>query len=100
MRAWNVKHPSRYARMLAEGTLPRQESEQLGESERELERVMLGLRIVDGLRLADVPERNRDQVGVHLDRGHLEPDAAADGRLVLTLPGRLLADAVIRDLVI
>ena len=36
---------------------------------------------------------------VHRDRGHLDPDALAAGRAVLTREGRLLADAVIRDLV-
>jgi hypothetical protein len=33
-----------------------------------------------------------------VEGGLLEPGAAAAGRAVLTLPGRLLADAVVRDL--
>jgi putative oxygen-independent coproporphyrinogen III oxidase len=99
MRAWNVKHPSRYAGMLAQGVLPVQESEQLSEQDRLLERIMLELRIADGLSVDEVPAETRGMLAVHRDRGHLEPDALAQGRAVLTREGRLLADAVIRDLV-
>ncbi|WP_010534749.1 radical SAM family heme chaperone HemW [Brachybacterium squillarum] len=99
MRAWNVKHPSRYAGMLDQGTLPVAESETLDDGTRALERILLELRIADGLPITAVPEETRDQIGVHVRRGHLDPAAAQDGRLVLTRSGRLLADAVIRDLV-
>ncbi|MCG7308658.1 radical SAM family heme chaperone HemW [Brachybacterium sp. ACRRE] len=99
MRAWNVKHPSRYAGMLSQGVLPVQESEQLTEQDRLLERIMLELRIADGLPVEEVPAQTRGMLAVHRDRGHLDPHALAEGRAVLTREGRLLADAVIRDLV-
>ncbi|MGY5764664.1 radical SAM family heme chaperone HemW [Brachybacterium sp. DNPG3] len=98
-RSWNVKHPSRYAARLAEGALPVQESERLSAEDRALERVMLELRIVDGLEIEAVPASRRHMVDVHRERGHLDPGALADGRAVLTRRGRLMADAVIRDLV-
>lgn len=98
MRSWNVKHPSRYAGLLARGELPVQESEQLSAAERELERIMLELRISDGLPTTAIPPGQRPAIDVHVERGHLDADAAHEGRLVLTRPGRLLADAVIRDL--
>jgi oxygen-independent coproporphyrinogen-3 oxidase len=60
---------------------------------------MLELRIADGLAVDVVPAEHRDMLDVHRDRGHLEPAALAAGRAVLTREGRLLADAVIRDLV-
>ncbi|MGO2047219.1 MAG: radical SAM family heme chaperone HemW, partial [Brachybacterium tyrofermentans] len=63
------------------------------------ERIMLELRIVDGLSVDEVPEETRPQLAVHRDRGHLDADALDAGRAVLTRQGRLLADAVIRDLV-
>ncbi|MCL6423604.1 radical SAM family heme chaperone HemW [Brachybacterium sp. JHP9] len=100
MRSWNVKHPSRYAGVLSTGALPVQESEQLSAEDRALERIMLELRIVDGLPVQAIPEQARDQIAVHAGRGHLEAGAAAEGRLVLTRNGRLLADAVIRDLTV
>lgn len=99
LRSWNVKHPSRYARMLASGELPVADSEQVAAEDRLVERIMLELRIADGLDVDVVPEQNRSMLEVHRDRGHLDPDALAAGRAVLTREGRLLADAVIRDLV-
>lgn len=99
LRSWNVKHPSRYARMLASGELPVADSEQVDAEDRLVERIMLELRIADGLAVDVVPEQNRSMLEVHRDRGHLDPDALAAGRAVLTREGRLLADAVIRDLV-
>ncbi|WP_394214321.1 radical SAM family heme chaperone HemW [Brachybacterium vulturis] len=99
LRAWNVKHPSRYARMLAAGELPVADSEQVTAEDRLVERVMLELRIADGLDIAVIPLERRPMLAVHRDRGHLEPAALESGRAVLTRSGRLLADAVIRDLV-
>ena len=100
LRAGNVKHPSRHATMVRAGELPRAQSEHLTEVERALERIMLELRIVDGLPAGAVAPEARAMIDVHVRRGHLDPDAAAAGRLVLTREGRLLADAVIRDLTV
>lgn len=99
LRSWNVKHPSRYARMLAVGEMPLADSEQVAGEDRVVERIMLELRIADGLAVDVVPEHRRPMLAVHRDRGHLEPEALQAGRAVLTRQGRLLADAVIRDLV-
>ena len=59
---------------------------------------MLGLRLREGLpltaALADRPGAGRGAVA----GGLLEPAAHAAGRAVLTDRGRLLADAVVRDL--
>lgn len=99
MRSWNVKHPSRYARMLGEGLLPLADTEQLSVEDRQVEKIMLELRIADGLPVSAIPEQTRPLLDLHRERGHLEPEALAAGRAVLTRQGRLLADAVIRDLV-
>lgn len=98
MRSWNVKHPSRYAQRLATGDLPVQESEQLTAEERTLERILLELRIRDGLAIDAVPEAGREAIDRHVQLGHLDADAVGEGRLVLTRTGRLMADAVTRDL--
>ncbi|NMA77377.1 MAG: coproporphyrinogen III oxidase, partial [Actinomycetales bacterium] len=96
---WNVKHPSRYARMLATGEMPVADSEHVAAEDRLVERIMLELRIAEGLAVDAIPEDRRPMLAVHRDRGHLEPEALRAGRAVLTRQGRLLADAVIRDLV-
>ncbi|MGP5305607.1 radical SAM family heme chaperone HemW [Brachybacterium alimentarium] len=99
LRSWNVKHPSRYAAAMTDGSLPVADSERLSAQDRLLERIMLELRIADGLPVHEVPEESRSMLAVHRERGHLDAVALDAGRAVLTREGRLLADAVIRDLV-
>lgn len=99
LRSWNVKHPSRYAAAMTDGSLPVADSERLSAQDRLLERIMLELRIADGLPVHEVPEETRSMLAVHRERGHLDAVALDAGRAVLTREGRLLADAVIRDLV-
>ena len=51
-RWWNVKHPARYAALLAAGGSPEAGREVLTDAERHTERVMLRLRLASGLPLA------------------------------------------------
>lgn len=104
-RSWNVKHPSAYAQRIAAGELPVKESEALDEDARYLERLLLGIRLADGFPVAELRpttsegERADDVLARWETDGALEPAARADGRMVLTLRGRLLADGMVRDLV-
>jgi oxygen-independent coproporphyrinogen-3 oxidase len=59
---------------------------------------MLGLRLRDGLPLARLSATGRDRARDAVAGGLLDGDAHAAGRAVLTDRGRLLADAVVRDL--
>lgn len=95
-RWWNVKHPAAYAARLAEGASPAHAREILGEDDRRVERVMLELRLAEGC-----PTDLLDDKAVRraIDDGLIEPAPYERGRAVLTLRGRLLADAVVRDLV-
>ncbi|MFG2014067.1 radical SAM family heme chaperone HemW [Actinomadura geliboluensis] len=94
-RWWNVKHPAAYASRLAEGTTPAHAREILTDDDRHIERVMLELRLAQGC-----PTTLLDDKAVRraIDEGLLEPAPYEEGRAVLTLKGRLLADAVVRDL--
>ncbi|WP_073482195.1 radical SAM family heme chaperone HemW [Streptoalloteichus hindustanus] len=98
VRWWNVKHPARYAALLAEGTSPAAGREVLGDVERYEERVLLELRLAEGLPLAALAEEGVAEAGQAARDGLLDPDALAAGRCVLTRPGRLLADALVRRL--
>ena len=97
VRWWNVKHPARYADRVALGGLPAAGWEALTAEDRYLERVMLTIRLRTGLPLAElepaaapvVEEIVADGLGVR-ERDHL----------VLTDRGRLLADALVRRLVV
>jgi oxygen-independent coproporphyrinogen-3 oxidase len=96
VRWWNVKHPTAYAARLAAGESPAQAREVLAGTTRLVERVLLEVRLRDGLPL-EVLDRlgTRDRVDAVLAE---DLARIADDRLVLTLRGRLLADAVVRDL--
>jgi oxygen-independent coproporphyrinogen-3 oxidase len=98
-RWWNVKHPRTYADRLASGVSPEEDREVLTPAQRRMERVMLGLRLAEGLSADDLDDGGRAQAPGEAEDGLLDPDALARGRLVLTYRGRLLADAVIRRLV-
>ncbi|VXB41770.1 radical SAM family heme chaperone HemW [Arthrobacter sp. 8AJ] len=96
VRWWNVKHPSAYANRLSQGLSPAAGRETLDAETRNLERVMLEARLQSGLELSTLSAAGRHQVAGLIADGLVEPAAAFQGRLVLTLKGRLLADAVVR----
>ncbi len=98
LRWWNVKHPAAYASRLADGFSPAQDREVLDEPTRRVERVLLEARLRDGLPVdvLDVPGRRR--LAHLVAEGLVDPVDLPFGRLVLTRRGRLLADAVVRDL--
>jgi oxygen-independent coproporphyrinogen-3 oxidase len=98
VRWWNVRHPSAYADRLADGASPGHGRELLTDVDRHVEDVMLRVRLRAGLPLATLDEAGLAGAARAYDNGLLEPDAYAAGRVVLTLRGRLLADAVVRDL--
>ncbi|MEU7884825.1 radical SAM family heme chaperone HemW [Microbispora bryophytorum] len=97
-RWWNVKHPVAYAARLAAEASPAHAREVLRAEDRAVERVMLELRLVSGLPLADIAPEARTACARALADGLFEVEAFKAGRAVLTLRGRLLADAVVRDL--
>ncbi|SCL42006.1 oxygen-independent coproporphyrinogen-3 oxidase [Micromonospora pallida] len=98
VRWWNVKHPSAYAARLAGGASPGQAREILTADEAHMEDVMLRLRLASGLPLAVLDPAGRAGAERARAAGLLAEADYAAGRAVLTLPGRLLADAVVRDL--
>jgi len=97
-RWWNVRHPSAYAARLAAGESPGAGREILGPDEQSMERVMLGLRLADGLPISALSAPAKAAAERSLADGHLESSSWQAGKLVLTRGGRLLADAIIRDL--
>ena len=95
VRWWNVKHPAAYADRLAAGVSPAHAREVLDEESRRVERVLLELRLRDGLPVGVLDPVGRAAVPRLVGEGLL---LERDGRLVPTRRGRLLADAVVRDL--
>jgi oxygen-independent coproporphyrinogen-3 oxidase len=94
VRWWNVLHPSQWAAALAEGRSPAAGRETPDADAARLERVMLGVRLADGLALDGLARAARDAAARAAADGLLEPGPLDAGRAVLTLRGRLLADRV------
>ncbi|WP_037732102.1 radical SAM family heme chaperone HemW [Streptomyces megasporus] len=99
VRWWNVKHPGAYAQAIAEGRSPGAGRELLTDEDRRVERILLELRLVDGVPLDVLAPAGARAAERALADGLLRPEAYERGRAALTLRGRLLADAVVRDLV-
>ncbi|MEV7283922.1 radical SAM family heme chaperone HemW [Streptomyces sp. NPDC093252] len=99
VRWWNVKHPGAYAAALAQGRSPGAGRELLSAEDRRVERILLELRLRDGVPLGLLRAKGRESAADALSAGLLEPAPYAAGHAVLTLRGRLLADGVVRDLV-
>ena len=98
VRWWNVKHPAAYAERVLSGQSPAAGRETLDEATRRVERVLLATRIREGLPTADLTDAGRTAVAGLIADGLVEPADALHGTVVLTLRGRLLADAVVRAL--
>ncbi|TPW74469.1 radical SAM family heme chaperone HemW [Schumannella soli] len=98
VRWWNVKHPAAYAGRIGEGISPAQARETLDDETRRVERVLLETRVVDGLPTEVLDAEGRRAVAGLIAEGLVDGRAAVAGRIVLTRPGRLLADAVVRRL--
>ena len=99
VRWWNVKHPRTYASRIDAGQSPGAGREVLTDEDRRIERVLLEVRLREGVPLSVLRPAGVAAAGRQVEAGLLEPAAHAAGRGVLTLRGRLLADAVVRDLV-
>jgi len=97
VRWWNVKHPAAYADRINADVSPAHGRETLSHEDRRVERVMLELRIREGLPLDALDEEGRSAVPEQVERGLI---TVQDERLVLTDAGRLLADGVVRELLV
>lgn len=97
-RWWNVKHPLPYAQRLRDRSSPAAAREILDEDTRYMEDVMLAARIRDGLPLGRLRAEGRDRTPWLAQQGLIDAQALDDDVVRLTLHGRLLGDAVVREL--
>lgn len=97
-RWWNVKHPAAYATRVMQGNSPEHDGETPSTEETQLEKVLLGTRLRSGFHVSDLEESVLSEIGALVHDGLIENLESCGGRVVLTLKGRLLADAVVRRL--
>lgn len=96
-RFFNVKHPARYAQVLQGGELPIAGREKLSAEDHHMERVMLGMRLREGIPRAWISPAADPAITDFVHRGLLTVDSQ---RLRLTDAGRLLADGIVTDLLV
>jgi len=109
-RWWNIKHPIPYAHRVRAGESPAAAREVLGSGTRSFEAIMLLIRVREGLPMSELlavhPAADLgDSLQWLLAQGLIEPDIFTntgapnpDASVKLTLQGRLLGDAVTREL--
>ncbi|GED98459.1 radical SAM family heme chaperone HemW [Gordonia crocea] len=96
-RWWNRKHPATYASALTDGVWPGDDFEVLTDDDRHIEAVMLRLRMRSGLPSAILDDEERARAEGAVGDGLLR---VVDEAYVLTDSGRLLADGVVRDILV
>ncbi len=100
-RWWNVKHPAAYAERIANGQSPALAREVLDDATRATERVLLELRVRQGLPIDYLKTLNPEvakPISQFIAEGMVDAANALAGHLTLTLKGRLLADSIVRQL--
>jgi putative oxygen-independent coproporphyrinogen III oxidase len=91
-RWWNVRPPQQYVAMLERGEAPVGGNERLTADEQRLERLLLGLRVADGIPEAWVEP---GRAATFVERGLM---THLDGRVALTETGLFLANEVVSGL--
>jgi oxygen-independent coproporphyrinogen-3 oxidase len=96
VRWWNLRHPATWAARIASGQSPAEGRETLTPAVQRAERILLETRLSEGLPVEVLDEPGRAWLTDLHAEGLI---AASTERVLLTRRGRLLADAVVRDLV-
>ena len=100
VRWWNVKHPTAYKDLLFGGSNPMQEKEILNLQQKSDEAIMLAIRMRDGIAVNDLSTQQIARVAGYCQSGHLDFAQWQAGTLQLTPQGRLIADRIVRELVV
>ena len=99
-RFWNVKHPNLYKQKIDAGEAPVADSEDLEESQVESERLMLSIRLPSGVEKSTLNEKQILDLSGYVKSGHLDEGDWDNGRASLTLEGRLIADRIVREILL
>ena len=99
-RFWNVKHPNLYKERILANKSPVADSEILEELQIESERLMLSLRLPNGVDKQSLNEQQLAELSSYVESGHLDQANWNQGRATLTLDGRLIADRILRQILL
>lgn len=99
-RFWNVKHPNLYKQKIDANESPVADSEDLKELQIESERLMLSIRLPSGVEKNTLNEQQISDLCGYVESGHLDKGDWDNGRATLTLNGRLIADRIVREILL
>jgi oxygen-independent coproporphyrinogen-3 oxidase len=99
-RFWNVKHPNAYRERLESIQSPIMDSEVLKVDEKESERVMLQIRMPEGIAQSSLTGPAILRLESFLTGGQISREHWELGRISLTLSGRLMADRIVREILL
>jgi len=99
-RFWNVKHPNLYKQKIQANETVILDSEVLKDSQIESERLMLSIRLPQGLEKNTLNNQQILELTDYVNSGHLDQENWNLGRATLTLDGRLIADRIVREILL
>jgi len=96
-RFWNLKHPTTYKKKLFSGESPILNSEILTPQQMHDESIMLAIRMREGIDISTLSPTQLERIESYRESGHI---SMVDKHLQLSPQGRLIADGIVRELVI
>ena len=99
-RFWNVKHPAAYSQKVLESGNPMHDQEILTADESRSEEIMLQIRLASGIPLASLSQGEQSSLPGLLADGYLLAPAWEGGSVVLSQTGRLIADRIVREILL
>jgi putative oxygen-independent coproporphyrinogen III oxidase len=99
-RFWNVKHPAAYTQKVLESGNPMHDQEILTADESRSEEIMLQIRLASGIPLASLSQGEQSSLPGFLADGYLLAPAWEGGSVVLSQTGRLIADRIVREILL
>ena len=99
-RLWNVKHPNLYKERIMKGESAVADFENLESLQIESERLMLAIRLPSGVEKSTLNEQQILDLTGYVESGHLDQLNWNLGRATLTLDGRLIADRILREILL
>ena len=95
-RFWNVKHPSAYKTRVFAGDSPIHEREKLTAEQIQDEKIMLSIRMREGISFEELAPQHLERLAIYKENGYV---SLHGDRVTLTPVGRLIADRIVRELV-
>jgi oxygen-independent coproporphyrinogen-3 oxidase len=80
--------------------LPIENSEKLNSSQIENERLMLSIRLTSGIETNSLNQTQIQGLSGYLNSGHLDQYQWDRGKAILTVDGRLIADKILREILL